>query len=683
MSNRQLRVSIDKTILKVSDFASKIEGLGFELQALKKESEAEALQKKSNRRALIGLGVAAASTGNIMLLSSANYAGATLEYAIKFDWLGFLLFLPILTYSAQPFWKSLISFAKARTINIDLTIITAIILGTTFSLANLFQGNGHVYFDSMAMLLLLLLSSRYFLNRIQQKFLNTNYLNPLLLETSILTWIPNLNRYEERSVKTLKPGDIIRVLKKQSLPADGKLLSSTVFLNTAVLTGEPKPQAFETPSPVYAGYQVLSDSVDVCVSSIGENTRIGKILNTLNQNLQNETPLTSQLNQVARIFTLAIIGLALSLLLFFSFSDFSEGVQRALALSILACPCALALAVPLTQSIGLINASKKGIIIKDGNALHELSKIENFVFDKTGTLTEGKFDLVDLQEITPLSAFDKSIIVQLEKRARHPIAKSIVQHFEETRCGAPHENINLESWKEVFGVGVQAHFKGDFYELRSAPEDKDCHEVFTRIGYYKNSELVAIFKFGDQILTGSTHIIEKLASQFRLYLVSGDNLQTVTHVAKQVGIDPQNVRARFSPEEKVNFIQNLPNTAMVGDGANDAAALAKANIGIAVKGSMAASLKAAKIYFTQQGVHQLLHLLSISQMFEKTVRSHLWFSAVYNIVGATAAILGFINPLTAALLMPASSLFVLSTTLYGMNKRQNTAKPIISQVSQS
>ncbi|MCB0392363.1 MAG: HAD-IC family P-type ATPase, partial [Bdellovibrionales bacterium] len=380
MGIQQLTVKIDKKKLLYSEFAQAITNLGYELKPLQNSSEAEEMIKQKNRRSLIGLAVAATATGNIMLLSTANYAGAVDDFAIAFDWISFVLFLPILLYSAQPFWQSFFNFLKTFTVNIDLTIITAIILGTTFSAYNLVNDSGGVYFDSMAMLLLLLLSSRYLLDRIQQNYLNTNYLTPLLLETAVDVWIPCSNKYESRPVKNLVRGDLVLLQKDQSVPVDGKVTKEGAFFNTAVITGESKPQYIDVNQTVFAGSRLLSEQVELAVEKVGGATRMGTLLAQLSEQIQTHTQLTSQLNKVAQVFTVSIITLSFIIVSYFSIFDLSEGIQRALALVILACPCALALAVPLTQSLGLIKASKEGVIIKDANVLHNLLNIKNFVF---------------------------------------------------------------------------------------------------------------------------------------------------------------------------------------------------------------------------------------------------------------------------------------------------------------
>ncbi|MCB9025248.1 MAG: cation-translocating P-type ATPase [Bdellovibrionaceae bacterium] len=666
MSTKQLLVRIDKSKIKMSHVANEISILGYTLQPLQTPSESEKIQKEKNHRSLIGLGVAAASTGNIMLLSAANYAGADPGYVYIFDSLSFLLFLPILLYSAKPFWQSFLLFWKTKSVNIDLTIITAVVLGTGFSLYNLIHKMGFVYFDSMAMLLLLLLASRYMLDRIQQRYLNTNYLNPLLLETAVDVWLPESKTFENRPVKNLTRGDIIQVYKDQSLPVDGRLISENAYLNTAVITGESQPQKFLKSDLLFAGSKILSNKLKISVEKVGSTTRIGEYLKQLSDQIHGETQLTSKLNGMAKVFTISIIALASLLLIYFAPSNFSEGVQRALALVILACPCALGLAVPLTQSLALMKASRLGIIIKNGNVLHEVSKIQNFVFDKTGTLTYGQFEFDHWSPDSILTEKDFSIIMSLEQKARHPIGKAFTKYLKDKNTSL----CKLDGWMEVFGKGVSGNLAGDFYEIKSAPIFYSDNPLLSSVGYYKNNELLAVAYFGDQIRPQSKSIIQKLKKRGNVFLLSGDNINQVQHLAKEVGIPLENVKASASPEEKVQFIDSLNYCAMIGDGANDAVAISKAHVGVAVQGSMIASLKAADVYFTIEGVEHLYHLFDVCEIFEKTVKGHMWFSALYNLLGALAAILGFINPLVAALLMPASSLTVLMTSLWGMKTIQ-------------
>ncbi len=226
----------------------------------------------------------------------------------------------------------------------------------------------------------------------------------------------------------------------------------------------------------------------------------------------------------------------------------------------------------------------------------------------------------------------------------------------------------LTSWSEIFGVGVKGIYENSLYEIRSAPSELTFSGAYSSVAYFKNGNVIAVFKFGDSIFPQAREVIKTLSSKANIYLLSGDNSTTVSYVSSELGIPIENSKSEVSPESKVEFIKNLPNSMMLGDGANDASALSKASIGIAVKGSMAASLKAAKIYFSQFGIDQILKLFSISEQFEKTVNRHLWFTSIYNFTGATLAILGYINPLVAALLMPASSLTVLLSSVWGMRQ---------------
>lgn len=663
---KKVQVDMSKSIAHVNyhydnfdqNFLEQVSALGFQAKKIDEDKSGQLL-KNENRKTLNRIGVAAACMGNIMLFSISNYAGAEGSYRFWFDWLSFLLFLPVLFYSARPFLQQGVSFLKTRTPNIDIPIALVIVLGTLLSTYHLLSNKGDIYFDSLAALVFLLLCSRYLLTRIQQTYLSTNFMLPFIEAKTVKYADPISKKIATKPIQQVVFGDHILIQAGEKFPIDGHLISSTAYVNMSILTGETIPEKVIQGQMIYAGTENLSD--DVLVESIktGDHTRVGQLIKQLDREIHSKTPLTSLADKAAQWFTLLIIGIGFLFFALYSQVNFDEAIRRSLALIILACPCALALAIPLTQSLSLMKAIKSGIIIKKAEALERITKITNIVFDKTGTLTNGQFEFIKWQ-MEP-NKIDKSVLLELEKNSRHPIAKSLVQFLSHEQL--PHTEV-LQI-KEIIGQGVSGVFNQHQYQVKALWQ-KNSNSPFTSIGLYRDGQLVASADLGDKIKKEAAPLIKQLQQlKYKIFLLSGDNQRVVEGIGKQLGIPAEQIFSELSPEEKQSFIKQKNHCLMIGDGANDSVAQASSFVSIAVQGSMEAALKASDIYFNKHDLNSLLRLITIADRSLKTVKRNLAFSAIYNITAGVLALLGYINPLVAAVLMPLSSLTVLTISLLG------------------
>ncbi|MCB0342035.1 MAG: HAD-IC family P-type ATPase [Bdellovibrionales bacterium] len=451
------------------------------------------------------------------------------------------------------------------------------------------------------------------------------------------------------------------------MPADGILLSAQAHINTAVLTGESYPQQVIAGQPVYAGCQVVSEQVEMTVSEMGHRTRVGQILEKIESELKNKTPLTSLVDKVAQYFTIIVLAAGFLFFVGYSFVDANEAVRRALALVILACPCALAFATPLTQSLSLIKAAKNSYLIKNAAVLEKLSRIKLVAFDKTGTLTRGEFKFLCWDYGEP-SLEQQQIIHQLEASSQHPIALALKKELAPFVQSLP--AIALEDWQEIEGRGVFATIKSRRYSMQAAPsrirQRREFDFFVTRVGLYADDQLVCVAVLGDEPKADAVrtlrHIEELGATPM---ILSGDAKEAVLGLAKELSLSARQALADMSPEAKHQWVKDHPQTLMVGDGANDSLALASADVSVAVQGSMESSLEAADIYLATGGVTPIWHLIKLGQDTMHVVRRNLYISIVYNLIGGISALLGLINPLVAAVLMPISSAIVVMSSLYG------------------
>jgi len=652
---------------RVADVATRLEAMGYRARAISFRSAAD--RDLTRKRLLMRLGVAAASAGNIMLLSTSLYSGAERSVvAPAFEWLTFILFLPILLYSAVPFYRSSLAALRARRASIDVPIAAAVVIGTVLGVYHLVIDQGDIYFDSLAVLVFLLLGSRFLLTSLQRKYLSPGHLSAFYETNRVRVRNPGTGRLEERHIDRVGWDDEVIVRRGERIPVDGIITGAEVWVNAAVLTGEPYPRRLLDGQEVFAGTTLNSDEAVVRVRCTGADTRVGKLLEETERGVLSQTPLVSLTDRAAQWFSATVLALGAVFAVVYSTVDVHEAINRALALVILACPCALALATPLTQSLALKKAARGGALIKKAEAFEKLQQVRDVFFDKTGTLTRGELELEGWYPTAP-DLVERGVIVALETGSQHPAG--LVLAADAARL--PHREAKLHNRTEVPGTGVAGEFGGIVWELRGvrsaaaldalgAPTDAGG----TSVGLFRDGRLVKVARLGDTVRAGSGEVVAAFENAGRsVHLLTGDAKAPAIAVAEAVGIGQERVTAGVSPERKREIIERHPRALMVGDGVNDAVALSRAHVSVAVQGSMETSFRAADIYLTQPGLRPLADLFSLSRATITIIKRNLLFSLAYNAVGAVLALLGIITPLLAAVLMPLSSITVIVSSVAG------------------
>lgn len=635
--------TVHVTLKPTADFAwpevaAIIEELGYQPTPLIASQDLREKQKQENRRSIQRLGVAGACAGNMMLFVVPVYGGLSGPMAVVFNWMSFVLFLPILFYAATPFYQGAWNFLKYRVINVDLPIVIAMLTGFSLSTFNLIRGEGAVYYDSTASFLFLILASRYLLKRVQQKYLNQDAL---------------LEGIEGR--RDLLPGTEVRILQGEKIPADGVLLSPQAEIDMSLFNGESLPEQFREGMSLFAGSKLLSTEAHMRVEKVALETRWGKILQQLRSDSVQKSRFITLSDRLAQGLIAGVSLLAVLFFIVYSHVDFNQALERSLALIVIACPCALAFGSPLAYGLSLRKAQKQGILIRHSDIFEKLQAIENLFFDKTGTLTEGHLKLASIEG--PLSDEDKKIILALESQSTHPVA------FATRRAWASVREIPvLEKRREVLGQGVFGTWQNKEYSLTRS------HELnildYLAVEYRVDGLLTAHLFFEDPLRAESKNILGKLRN-YKLHILSGDKKHRVQKVAALCKLSEKQCYAEMSPEQKLEVIQKSPQSCMIGDGANDALALKAATVGIAVKGSVDLSLMSADVYFTRGGLQPFWDLLQIAAGARRTVRRNLAISLIYNSIGGALALGGFISPMVAAILMPISSVLIVLSSLRG------------------
>ncbi len=638
---------------RLSPVAALIHRLGYRPHPIQDDADLEALQQQEQRAALLRLGVAGACAGNIMLMAVALYGGATGPLADLFRWVSAGLFLPVLAYSAVPFYRSAAGSLKARQINIDVPIVLALALGALASAFNLLHGSPHIYFDSLAALVFLLLGSRYALRRLQARSARSsqllqNFFAPVAhrLDGEGFTDVPP---------ESLRPGDRVRVDHGERLPADGTLLEGRTQINAAWLTGEGLPVEAREGDRLYAGTLNEGPAFRLDVAHAVHESRLGQILRDLEKDAR--PPLVGLTDRMARHFLAAVLALAAGAFAWFAPSAPLEGLNRALSLLIVTCPCALALATPLTFSRSLGRAWRKGYVVKSGEALERLSEVSAVFFDKTGTLTHGELVVGAWEDLAGDPALNRGLVRGLEQASLHPVARALRHHLRE--AAAP----PLEEVAEIVGEGVRGRFEGRRVEVRALPGGDGSA---TTVGLLVDGEVHARIGLRDRVRGEAARALRGLAALgCPATILSGDGAAVVARLGAELGLTPGACRSGLGPEAKVDLVAAAPRSLMVGDGANDALALQRAHVGIAMHGAMDLSLRAADVYLSRPDLGAVEDLVVLGRETRRVLRRNFALSIAYNAIGGVLALGGWINPLAAAVLMPLSSLTVLLCSAWG------------------
>lgn len=633
-----------------------LSAMGYKSYFLKPSDENDLNLQKENKALLKKIAVAGACAGNIMLFVIPVYSGLDGNWRTIFNGLSFLLFLPIVFYSGTTFYKSAWAGLKHRIINIDFPITLALLSGFILSTVNLVRGSGHIYYDSTASFIFLILCSRYVLRRIQQKYILSQNL-------SLSQRHQNFSRLSPAGEEVVSgddfcEGDIIKVYANQVLPIDGLVESESIYADVSVLNGEPVPRKFEKGMEILAGSKIISDAVLLRVKEIRRHSHLSKLIDQLQSGVWKKSKFVSLTDRCAQVLILSVFSIAILTFLALYDSDPQEAFNRSLALIVLACPCALALGSPLAVALAVKKSYEKGILIKNTDAFEKVLKLKNIFFDKTGTLTGTQLVLTSSVPES-LSEKIKQIFVSLEQKSYHPIAFAIREAFPSTK------SIPVSDLREIMGKGVCGFIDNHFYECSSDNSYFDSSVI--SLSLKEDGHTISTLQFENPIRPESRETIANLQKRgMNCFIVSGDLQTRVNDVALVSRLPLGFAHGGMSSIQKQDLIRKYKNTCMIGDGTNDALALQAADVGIAVAGSTLINLQAADVFFTRSSLSSLLELFELAQKAKKVLVRNLIFSLAYNFVGGALAIAGLINPMLAAILMPISSLIILASTLWGL-----------------
>ena len=603
----------------------------------------------------------------------------------RHDWMipplwQFALASVVQLWLAVPFYKSAWASIKGGLANMDVLVTIGTVSIYLYSVYMLFfsphaaHGMANVYFEAGVMVIGFVSLGKFLEHRTKKSSLNS--LGLLLKLTPTQVNVQRDGEWKQLPIDQVQIGDLIRANHGERIAADGIIESGSGWADESHLTGESNPEEKKAGGKVLAGALMTEGSVVYRATQLGSQTLLGDMMNALSEAQGSKAPIARVADKAAAVFVPAVVGIALLTFIatWLLKGDWTVALMHAVAVLVIACPCALGLATPAAIMVGMGKAVKHGIWFKDAAAMEEAAHVDAVVLDKTGTLTEGRPQVAAVYCV-PDSGFNEDALYRIaaavEQNATHPLARAIVSAAQARGLDIPAAQnaqtvVGSGITAEVEGVGLVKAGKLDFAELTLPEFSDDVWRIASTVAVSANGKPIGAFALADALKADTAKAIGRLKKHgIDVYIMSGDNQGTVEYVAKQLGI--AHAFGNMSPRDKAAEVQKLKaagkTVAMVGDGINDAPALAAANVSFAMKGGADVAEQTASATLMQHSVNQLADALLVSQATLKNIKQNLFFAFFYNILGIPLAALGFLNPVIAGAAMAASSVSVLSNAL--------------------
>lgn len=636
------------------------------------------IRRKEDRTAIMRIGIAGAIAINVMLAALAMYSGwlangIEADYERFFRWISLILTVPAVLGPGRVFFSSAWSAIRTRALHLDLPIAIALGAGFVRGAINTWTDTGPIYFDGVCVLIFLLLIGRYLQLRSQRAATDASELLYSLTPNGARV-VGDDHAVREMPAAALLPGMVLDVRAGDTLAADGVVTEGESSLDVSLLTGESRPVGVSAGSAVFAGTLNISSPIRVRIDRAGEESRVARILRQVEESTRRRAPIVLFANRIAGIFIAIVLALAVITFVIWYQRDPSKALDNAIALLVVTCPCALAMATPLAVTVASGRAARRGIFVKGGDALESLSRPGTVFLDKTGTITEARTSLVEWIGDEDVQPF----VLALERESTHPLADGFRRAF----AGLP--SLAVESSEHVVGGGIVGRVAGHDVVIGSpafvrsrlttqpvAEVDATfpANDALTPVWVAVDGEFRARAGMGDPIRADARASIDALRARgWDVRILSGDSPSVVHAVGRSLGLDPSRCIGAASPEDKLRQVEEARarggNVVMVGDGVNDAAAIAAATVGIGVHGGAEASLATADVYLTTAGLAPMVELCIGASNTMRVIRRNIAFSLLYNAVGVVLAVTGTISPLFAAVMMPLSSLTVVLGSWY-------------------
>ena len=660
-TKKTLQVSFNQNELPLSELAKFLTNLGY-----KPVISLETADKKEaavDRSLTIKVAVAGFAFGNAMMFAFPEYlnTGSSVdfwleEFAPFFRFLTFLLSIPVVVYSASDYYKSAWFGLKNKIVNIDVPIVLGILVLFFRSVYEIATNYGPGYFDTLCGLLFFMLLGKIFQKRTYSALsYDRDYKS---FYPIAVTKVDFGGQQQNILLSDIKVGDRILVRNQEIIPVDAVLINGEGNIDNSFITGESATITKNPGDKIFAGGKQIGSILELEVIKTVNQSYLTQLWNK-EAFRKEELGLDTLVNQISKYFTFIILGITLLAGIYWYQIDFEKMFQVVSAILIVACPCALALSTPFTMGHIMRILGRNKMYVKDAHTIEKMAKIDTLVFDKTGTITYNKKANISF-EGKEIAEFDLKNIKSLLKNSNHPLSKSLYEFLE-----VQDEYLPIENFKETAGKGYEATVRGKVYKIGSAKfTHQEAKSLETAVYIERDGEFLGKYIFKNEYRDGLAEMAKEL-KDYKIHVLSGDNSseeQTLKNLIPNI----TEMRFSQSPEDKLEYIKSLQDqgkkVAMLGDGLNDAGALKQSNIGIAIADDTNSFTPSSDVIMNGGVLTKLHDYFALTKDAMIIVKLTFGISFLYNVVGLTAAVLGEMSPLFAAILMPLSSISVVAFT---------------------
>src|SRR5574344_1443803 len=587
---------------------------------------------------------------------------------------------PVLFYSGFVFYKGAYFGIKNRMVNMDLLVSSGATMTYIYSLFVLFGAKGESYFDSVSMIITIVLAGKYL--EVIGKKSAVDTLDKIKSSLPIEATVLKDGKKEVLSLNSVNIGDIIELKAGEMVPVDGKIISSSGNFDEASISGESLPVYKKQGDEIYSGTINLDSLIQFEVIKDFKNSTFSSIVTLLEDSLNSKPKIQTLANNLSRGFSLIILSIAIiTFFVWYNFGfqygfiysgtdQFERSFIVAVSVIVIACPCALALATPMASLVGISELAKRSLLFKEAKFIETIANATTVVFYKTGTLTKGELE-VGFVEFFNKDEKSINLLYSLLDSSNHPVSLAVKKYIKEN---FEVSNLILEDVKKIEAKGLSARYEN--IEILGGNEallkefdvniNIDLNSKFTQYLFSIDKKIVANFELKDELKDDAKELIEYLKEQnIESIMLTGDNNFVASSIAKELEIS--NYKANLTPKDKADFIKDLKNSGktvvMVGDGVNDSVALASSDVAIAMGNSADVSMMVSDVVMLNSKLKSLKDAFIISKKTYKHIKQNLAFSLIYNTITIPIAAAGFIIPLFAALSMSLSSLVVVLNSL--------------------
>lgn len=675
LSSNRARVIYDENVISRDDILETISKAGFtgyyqESRDIEKERELREKEIKTLKRDFIISLIFALPLFSVMFFHMAGihvfYADARWQFA-------FATLVQI--FGGHRFYKGAISSLRSKTFNMDVLVAMGTTAAYLYSIYNMFIDNPHLYFESSAVIITLVLLGKLMEAKAKAK---TNEAVDKLQSLKV-DEVTVIRDGEEKtiSIDELDIDDVVLVRPGERLASDGVIIEGEASINEAMITGESLPVNKSIGDAVIGSTVNGPSTFKFKVTKVGDETTLANIIRMVDDAASSKAPVQRLADKIANIFVPSVMAIAfLTFLIYTIFKDANTGIINAISVLVIACPCSLGLATPTAIMVATGRAAQGGILIKSGEVLEANAKVDAICFDKTGTLTEGKLALTKFINTSALS--DREILryaYSAENQSEHLISEAISSYARDKGI----EYAEADEFEAIHSKGVSAKLDNKeiilsneryFDELGISYDKALMKELLddgaTVIVMAIDGEAVSYFAIEDSLRTDSKEAIAKIkAMGIKTYMLTGDNSTVARNVANKLGVD--DFRAELLPEDKLKAIEEIKKSstklAMVGDGVNDAPSLASADVGYSIASGTDVALEASDISLLNNSIVGVARALELSRAAMKIIKENLFWAFFYNVVGIPFAILGLLTPMLAGTAMAFSSVCVVTNSL--------------------